>query len=245
MSYALGASSAQTMSDFAIEKRARQILSRLSTEGKMMLDVGCGNGLYTFRLADLNDKIIGVDISEKQIADARRFKVELKRRVEFARASAESLPFCDQCFDAVLLIEMLDHVPNHEKAIREASRVLRGSGDLIVYVPNKLYFFEVHGMRIGKKIIHGYHGSIPFLSWAPQFVRKWFERARIYTRGEIVEILERNGFLVREIDYYFPPLSKISNRAIKALLWRVITYLERNLLTRRFGMSIFVLAQKR
>lgn len=245
MRYAGGASSAQSVDDFAIEKRAKQILSRLSTEGKVMLDVGCGNGLYTFRLADDDDKVIGVDMAKGQIAGARKFKVELKRSIEFARASAESLPFCDQCFDAVLLIEMLDHVPNHEEAVREACRVLRAGGDLIVYVPNKLYFFEVHGMRIGKKIIQGYHGSIPFLSWAPQFVRNRFERARIYTRGEIVEILERNGFLVREVDYYFPPLSKISNKALKALLWRIVTYLEENPLAKRFGMSIFVLARKR
>ena len=76
-------------------------------------------------------------------------------------------------------------------------------------------------------------------------IRKKFERARIYTKGEIIKIIERNGFMAREIDYYYPPLDRISGKSVKALLRRVLAYLERNPLTKRLGMSIFVLAQKR
>ena len=246
MNYALGASSAQNIRDFAIQKRARQILSRLSLEGKTVLDIGCGNGLYTLRLAKLAEKVTGVDIAEEAIAKARRNNADLKGNAEFLKASAESLPFCDHSFDVMLLIEVLDHVPNHEKAVEEARRVLKEDCYLVVYVPNKLYPFEVHGLRIGKRHISGFYtGSVPFFSWAPQFVRKKFERARIYTKGEIIKIIERNGFVAREIDYYYPPLDRISSKLVKALLRRVLAYLERNPLTKRFGMSIFVLAQKR
>ena len=245
MSYGLGASSAHSIDDFAIEKRAEQILSRFSPQGKHILDVGCGNGLYSFKMAGLARSIVGVDISGEQIAEAHTKKLVLDGDVEFATASAESLPFGDSRFDAVLLIEMLDHVPHHERAVREAWRVVRDGGELVVYVPNKLYLFEVHGMHLGRWHIGGfYHGSIPLLSWAPQFIRRWVEGARIYTTKQIVRLLEENGFAVSHIDYYFPPLSKVGNRAVRTTLGVFFSLLERRAATRRFGMSIFLVARK-
>ena len=164
---------------------------------------------------------------------------------EFIRASAENLPFYNSCFDVVIAIETLEHVKNQERALQEASRVLRKDGYLVTYVPNRLYPLETHGLTIGNKMIHGFHGSVPFFSWAPRFMRERFETARIYSKGEIVGTIERNGFIVQEVHYMYPPLDGLNNQFAKAILRRYLAYLEGKSLTKRFGMSIFVLAQKR
>ena len=239
-----GASTASCMSDYAIEKRTKQVLGHLALEGKVMLDIGCGNGLYTIRFANTGHCIIGVDISELSLQEARKNKLQLNGSGEFIRACAENLPFQNSHFDVVLAIETLDHVQNQERALVEAGRVLRKDGYLVAYVPNRLYPLETHGFRIGKKVIHSFHGSVPFFSWAPRFIRKRFETARIYSRGEIASIMEKNGFIVREVDYMYPPLDRLGSKFARAPLRKVLAYLEGNSLTKRFGMSIFVLAQK-
>lgn len=239
-----GASTASCMSDFAIEKRTKQVLRHLSLKGKVTLDVGCGNGLYTIRFADAGHDIIGIDISERSLLEARKNKLQLNGSGEFIRACAENLPFQSSRFDVVLAMETLDHVQNQERALLEAGRVLRKDGYLVAYVPNRLYPLETHGFRIGKKVINGFHGSVPFFSWAPRFIRKRFETARIYSKGEIVGAMEKNGFIVREVDYMYPPLDRLGGKFATASLRKLLAYLEGNPLTKRFGMSIFVLAQK-
>lgn len=245
MNPGLGASTASRISDLAIEKRTSQISGYLRLGGKDVLDVGCANGLYTMKFADLCQDIIGIDISEEALIEARKNKLQLHGSGEFIRATAEDLPFHNSCFDVVITIETLEHVQDPGRALKEASRVLREDGYLVAYVPNRLYPLETHGLRIGKKVFRGFHGSVPFFSWAPKFVRNRFERARIYNKREIVGIIERNAFIVREVAYMYPPLDRLSSRFARALLRRFMAYLERNSLTTRFGMSIFLVAQKR
>ena len=153
-----GASTASSVNDFAVQKRTRQVLGCLALKGKVTLDVGCGNGLYTIKFAELAQDIIGVDINEESLKEARRNKLELNGSGEFIRASAENLPFYNSCFDVVIAIETLEHVKNQERALQEASRVLRKDGYLVTYVPNRLYPLETHGLTIGNKMIHGFHG---------------------------------------------------------------------------------------
>lgn len=244
--YGLGAPSASSIDDFAVEKRRRQILKYISLEGKAILDAGCGNGLYTLTLANLAKESIGVDIRQVVLIEAIKNKARLNRNTEFIQALAESLPLHDSSFDVVLLIEMLEHVRSEERVLAEAKRVLKNEGYLLIYVPNKLYPFDEHGVRIGQRNIKGlYGGSIPFFSWCPQLIRKKFERARIYTKGQIVKLVEEHGFTVQDVDYMYPPLDRLRGESRKDVLRKFMLVLECNRFLKRFGMSIFVLAQKR
>jgi len=243
--HSLRASTAFRISDFAIEKRTKQVLGYLVLEGKVMLEVGCGNGLYTIKFSELGQDIIGIDMNEEALIQARKNKLQLNGSGEFIRACAANLPFRNSCFDVVIAIETLEHVQNQERALREASRVLRKDGYIVAYVPNRRYPLETHGIRIGKKANYVLHREVPFFSWAPRFIRKRFETARIYSRREIVGTIEKEGFIVRVVDFMYPPLDRLSSKFAKALLRRFLAYLEGNSLTKGFGMSIFVLAQKR
>jgi 2-polyprenyl-3-methyl-5-hydroxy-6-metoxy-1,4-benzoquinol methylase len=244
--YGLGVSSAASIDDFAIEKRKGQILEYIPLEGKTMLDIGCGNGLYILALASLAKKTVGIDIRHEVLTEATKNKVKLGRDTEFIRAAAESLPLCDSTFDVVLLVEMLEHVRSEGRVLEETNRVLKNEGYLLIYVPNKLYPFEEHGLRIRQRNFEGlYGGSIPFFSWCPQVVRNKFERARIYTKGQIVRLVEKYGLTVQDVDYMYPPLDRLGSELTKGVLRKIMSVLEHNRLLKRFGMSIFIVAQKR
>jgi len=241
--YGLGASTASNVNDFAIKKRTNQILKYVSLEGKTVLDIGCGNGLYILAFTDLAKETIGVDIRQEALAEATKNKVQLGRDTEFIRATAENLPLRDLTFDTVLLVEVLEHVQSQQKTLEEVNRVLKGGGYLLIYVPNKLHPLDGHGLRVGRRSLNIPYG-LPFFSWWPQFIRKKFERARIYTKAQITRLVETHGFIVKAVDYMYPPLDRLGNRFGKSTLRKIMSVFERNYLLKRFGMSLLIVAQK-
>ena len=235
--------------DMAIVKRTERILgllAHLSLTDKTILDVGCGNGVYTLCLAKLAQTVIGVDIVLEGLRETQEDTPDLKTFAQFAVANAECLPFRDSCCDVVLVIEALEHIQNPEITLKEAKRVLKSQGYLVVSVPNRLYPLEMHGMRIGKTLIRGFYGQIPFFSWAPRCIRKRFQTASIYTKKEITHIIEESGLIACHVQHSsFPRMDMLGNKTITQLCDRFFTRLEHNAFFKQFGMVIFVLAQKR
>lgn len=223
-----------------------RLLSQISLSDKTILDVACGPGLNTSRIAHLAKRAIGIDMQGSLLRQARRNAVALGAGSEFVYARAERLPFCDLSVDVVLIMEALEHMQSHDRVLQEAYRVLKDKSYLVVSVPNKLYPLEIHYIRIGKIIFKGFYGQIPFFSWAPSSVRKKFATAKVYTGKEITQAIEANGFAACEIQYgIFPRLDNLGSRRITKILDTLFTFLENNRFLNRFGMSIFVLAQKK
>ena len=110
-----------------IEKHLSKILPRSERPFKV-LDVGCGAGAWALRIADTfpGSEVIGVDFSGGQIRRARSLKEKhnFDHRVKFHVADATNLPFEDNEFDAsICLHDVLNHIPNYQKAISEIARV--------------------------------------------------------------------------------------------------------------------------
>ncbi len=154
------------------------------------------------------------------------------------------MPFRDESFDSVFLIEVLEHVLDEVKVLNEAHRVLSCGGEAIITVPNKLFPFETHSIRLGLKVIEP---PIPFFSWLPNRIRNKHERARVYAPSGLVKSLTRQ-FSIRQIDY-IPPL--LEGRPFqKNGCWLIAV---RNLAEKVFSkipfkwlsMSILVVAQKK
>jgi len=93
-----------------------------------VLDVGCGTGLLSAKLAATGRQVVGVDLSPAMLNRARRRN---QPGLRFFRADAEELPCADGEFDAVVNLVSFHHYPNPARAAAEFRRVLRPGGRLV------------------------------------------------------------------------------------------------------------------
>jgi ubiquinone/menaquinone biosynthesis C-methylase UbiE/uncharacterized protein YbaR (Trm112 family) len=107
--------------------------------GQLILDLGCAQGRSTSKLADLDLRIIGFDISKTLIrqALARPDRAGWRARTTFLVADASCLPFRDATFDGVLVYGVFHHLDDPAAAARDISRVLRDGGLCFALENNK------------------------------------------------------------------------------------------------------------
>ncbi|HEY7562823.1 MAG TPA: HAD-IA family hydrolase [Gaiellaceae bacterium] len=123
---------------FFYRSRFRAVLGALDPQaGEEILEIGCGSGSYTRSLAVAGVRITATDYAPSQLAQARRNAGELGAQVVFRLENAQHLSFPDESFDKVLLSEVIEHVPEPERAVEEAARVLRPGGLLVVSTPSR------------------------------------------------------------------------------------------------------------
>jgi SAM-dependent methyltransferase len=111
-----------------------RVLERLvALDGRDVLDVGCGGGALVRELVARGARAVGLEISERQLADARS-----RGAGRFVVGRAEDLPLDDDSLDVVVFMRSLHHVPRRAMgaALADAGRVLRPGG--LVYVAEPL-----------------------------------------------------------------------------------------------------------
>lgn len=96
-----------------------------------ILDVGCGTGTVLHMILDEKPQVkaYGLDLSEEMLKKA---KERLPKRVELVWGEAEALPYDNKRFDIVLMVGSLNYSINPEQTIKEAYRVLKSGGKLII-----------------------------------------------------------------------------------------------------------------
>jgi len=114
----------------AIWPQEEPIFARHSPRSGNVLDVGCGTGEITARLAERfpESSFIGVDLEEAHLERARSRCAPFGARVDFRYGDALSLPFPDEQFDLVVCRHLLQAVPDAPQVVREIRRVLRPGG---------------------------------------------------------------------------------------------------------------------
>ena len=104
-----------------------------------LLDVACGSGGPTLRLARLcGCHVTGIDLQAEGIAAAKAAAERdgvAERACFLQHDASQSLPFSDTAFDAVLCIEAINHPPDRPAAVREWWRVLKPGGRLVFVDP--------------------------------------------------------------------------------------------------------------
>lgn len=107
-----------------------QIESELRRQSvRRVLDLGCGGGHVSYRAASYVDEVVACDVTASMLeAVAAEAAVRGLSNITTQQAAAESLPFPDACFDAVLCRFTAHHWPDMDAGLREARRVLKASG---------------------------------------------------------------------------------------------------------------------
>jgi SAM-dependent methyltransferase len=173
-------------------------VSYLSLEpGSKLLDVCCGSGGPTLRIARLTGcSVQGVDAHADAIAEARaRCQREgLSARASFDRLDASRpLPFPDASFDGLICIDAVNHLPSREKVFADWARLLRPGGRLLFTDP-----IVVTGALTNEEI--AIRSSIGFFLFVPFGVNE--------------RLLKQAGFDVKET------IDRTHNMALMAGRWR-------------------------
>lgn len=222
---------------FGQDRRLALIQQHAPLVDQRILDVGSGIGTYVRKFRDFSEHVFGIDIEEERVAEGARSLPNL------LVGEAELLPFEDEAFDVILLNEVIEHVRDDAQTIADALRVLRPGGRLIIFAPNRLYFFETHGIYLGRRYVFR---LIPLVNWFPNVIRRRFcPHVRAYTTGDIRRLLRGQPARIIHHGYVFPGFDNIVARHPRAggLLRRVFYTLE-NTPLRCFGLSHFVVAER-
>jgi ubiquinone/menaquinone biosynthesis C-methylase UbiE len=132
----------KNISSFGMLKRrclTMQLLDSINTEGKKLLDVGCGAGSYTPEFIRRGYEVWGVDISSKMVEQAKKLLAEnnLIESAHFSRGDIENLDFQANFFDVFIATGVLEYLGTDDKAIKEIFRVLKPNGVAILTLNNK------------------------------------------------------------------------------------------------------------
>lgn len=222
---------------FGQDRRLALIRRYAPLKDKRILDVGCGLGTYVKKMRGFSQEVYGVDVDPEKVAEASQSQPNIQL------APAEKLPFPDGFFDVVLLHEVIEHVEDDRQAIREAHRVTKEGGRMIIFAPNRLYPLETHGVFWRGKYRFG---NIPLVNYLPGFLRQRLcPHVRTYTRGDIRRLFEGlNVEVIVHIQIY-PGYDKIAaRRPAMGRLLRQVTYTLEKTPLRAFGLSHFVVVEK-
>ena len=219
-----------------IYHRLLNLLSRRQKIGSL-LDVGCGCGFFLREAKSRGWKVSGVDPSQKSI--------------EYARAMVGDVVLCgtlddipaNRCFDAITMINVLDHMVDAHEQLQKAIGLLADHGTLYLRFPNGLFhsFFmrlSQQGLPLGFiksfLIFHEY-------SLTPQVIKRWLEELGL-TRVLVLNAPLTGG----QWSAGEGTFTRLLGKALKVLVWVGVKGLERISLRHWvWGPSLLVIAQKK
>jgi SAM-dependent methyltransferase len=114
--------------------------------GDRVLDMGCGGGRHAFSLYKRGADVVAFDMSYDDLVEVKNMFAAIhlageapkKATATTVRGTAYDLPFEDSSFDRVIAAEIMEHLPEDEKAMSELFRVLKPGGLIAVTVPRWL-----------------------------------------------------------------------------------------------------------
>lgn len=231
------------------EGQARRLHMIVEAAGERIkgriLENGCGVGMYVERLARYGGQVAGLEFDFERAAEARTLSPNI------LNAAGEYLPLRSGTFDLILSHEVLEHVQDDTQAVREMIRVLRspdpGSGQpggrAVIFVPNRGYPFETHGIYWRGK----YHfGNKPLVNYLPRAWRDTLApHVKVYSQRDTQKLFEGLPVKIVGRNVIFGAYDNLIARfgVFGKILRGILQFLEKTPL-RWFGLSHFWVVEK-
>ena len=158
-----------------------------SLAGLRMLDIGCGGGIVAEPLARLGFAVTGIDADRTAIAVARDHAEAAGLEIDYREAAAEDLARRRLKFDAVLALEVVEHVADIGLFLKTASALVRPGGAFIASTIN----------RTPQAFLFAILGAEYVLRWVPRGTHHWSKFVR---PSELAAGLRENGLEVGGIE---------------------------------------------
>jgi ubiquinone/menaquinone biosynthesis C-methylase UbiE len=123
-------------------------------EDERILDIACGVGVLSLKIAERGCEVHGIDISEDWIKHSKRLSERERIACEFVVGSAEDLPYPDNYFDKVVCSSSLEHFKDDIKALKEMCRVLKPNGSVALTTDSFTYLTEDELKEKHSKMYH-------------------------------------------------------------------------------------------
>ena len=174
---------------------ARDPFQRLPFAGLRFLDIGCGGGLLSEPMARLGATVVGVDPSEKNILTARVHAGEQELAIDYRVGTAEDLAAADERFDAILNMEVIEHVADPQAFTRICAEMLNPGGLIFIATIN----------RTLKSFALAIIGAEYVLGWLPKGTHHW---EKFITPDELKTWMTANSLAMKsETGVTYHPLS--------------------------------------
>jgi 2-polyprenyl-6-hydroxyphenyl methylase/3-demethylubiquinone-9 3-methyltransferase len=166
--------------DQLCRKFARDAKQAASLAGLSVLDIGCGGGLVCEPLARLGASVTGIDPAAENIAAAKAHASAQGLDIAYEVATAEELAARGQSYDAVLLLEVVEHVPDVPAFLKTVAPLVKPGGVMILSTLN----------RTLKSFALAIVGAEYILRWLPVGTHQW---QRFVTPEELASALSAAG----------------------------------------------------
>ena len=154
--------------------------------GLRLLDVGCGGGLMAEPLCRLGADVVAIDAAEANVRAARHHAEEQGLAIDYRHATAEALAADGELFDAVLALEIVEHVADLDVFADACASLVKPDGSLVVATLNRTLAAYALAIVAAERI----------LGWLPAGSHDW---SRFVRPAEMVRLLRRHGLTVADM----------------------------------------------
>ncbi len=176
----LGPARLQFIRDQLMAHFGREGTPLRSLTGLSLLDIGCGGGLISEPVARMGARVTGIDPGRENIEAARRHAVDAGLAIDYRETTVEALTATGATFDAVLCLEVIEHVPEPATFLKLCAGLVRPGGLMIVSTIN----------RTVKAYLLAIVGAEYVLRWLPAGTHQW---ERFVTPDEMARYLAGAG----------------------------------------------------